>query len=138
MKKGLVNPLTGDSVVFTKRYLEDDLDEKPRGVLVAKRQDESALEHHGSRRMRKLPVVNVRVSGLPVQSAQFSAGHTWERPGTSHANKFTHVHTKVKAPRTGKLFQLKHGRRSVSGSMVGKSAGFAQSGSSGRRIVSTF
>lgn len=252
--KGLVNPLTGGSVVFEKRYLEDDVDEAPRGVLVAKagtsfkgvggmkgvefkvrardkavqqgrravargrdaaagaadagrrgaafarrnkkgvaiggglaaytgaavgvshhmgreralagqpispwgpylggvpysagyksgqkelarkRYDETALEHFGSRRVGgRLPVSTVRVSGLPVQSATFSRGNAEARPGTrSHANRLTHVHTNVKAHRSGRLFVLHRKSRSRSGSEVGKSAGFAQSGGSGRRLV---
>lgn len=101
-----------------------------------KRDDETALTHVGSRRGGRTPVSSVRTAGLPVQSASFSQGHPWERPGTSHANKHTHVHTKVKARRDGKLFELHRSRRSVSGSSVGKA--FAQVGGSGRRIRSAY
>lgn len=136
MTKALVNPLTGSGVTFEKRYIEDEVDNRPRGALVAKRSDMSALEHTGSRRLGRLPVSSVKVSGLPVQSASFSRGNAEARPGTrSQALKHTHIHTNVKAPRTGKLFVLHHRSRSKSPAPIHKSAGYAQSGGSGRRLV---
>lgn len=107
---------------------------RAKAQRTSKRYDETALQHHGSRRGRNTPVSTTRTAGLPVQSASFSRGNPTARPGTrSHALDLTHVHTKVKHHPRGTLFHL--GRRKAAPSPIGKSAAFAQSAGNGRRLT---
>jgi len=77
----------------------------------------------------------VFIPGGVITNVSTGQGHTWERSGTSHANDPTIVRRRKRHTHPDdKLFQLKRGRRSVSGTSVGKM--YSETGHGvGRRLV---
>jgi hypothetical protein len=110
--KGLIDPLTGEGVVFEKSYLEDFVDSEPRGALVSKA---TGMAH------------------LTRTSVSTGRGRTWERPGTSHENRLSHTRHRAKQNPRGKLLHIK---KSLGPQSYGQA--LAMSGTPGRRIVSAY
>lgn len=110
MGKGLIDPFTGESVVFEKHYIDDDYDREP-------------------------VVKGVFIPGGIMTNVSTGSGRTREGQGVSHANKLTHVHNgNVRHGKRGALLVIRHGRRGVSGTSIGKM--FSETGQGvGRKLL---
>lgn len=112
MGKGLIDPITGDRVVFEKSYIGDEYDE-PR-VTFGK--------------------AGVFIPGGVMTNVSFGTGRTREDRAVSHANKVKHVRNRGASARDGRLHRIKHGGRSHSGTSIGKI--FTETGHGvGRRLI---
>lgn len=112
MGKGLIDPMTGDRVLFEKRYIGDEY-------------DAPAVEFGKA---------GVFIPGGILTNLSTGKGRTREDSAVSHANRVSHTRNRGASARDGRLHRIKHGGRSHSGTSIGKM--FSETGHGvGRRLI---